>query len=237
MATNNDNHRRPEPIDRRRLYLGLVVNLLLFFLLLFVPSGTLSWSKGWVFLVVFVALSVFATLYLRRVNPDILAARINRHQGTKGWDKVLVGVFIPVFLSTLPLAALDDNRYHWHTVPWWICGAGYVLLIAGIAGMTWAESVNKFFEPTVRIQTDRGHKVIDAGPYATIRHPGYVAAILLVLGIALALGSFWALIPAILSCLLLIVRTVWEDRTLQDELTGYKEYAQRVRYRLLPGIW
>ncbi len=216
---------------------ALAVNLLVFFPILFVPAGTLAWQKGWVFLSVFVACSVFATLYLRQVNPDILAARINRHEGGKRWDKVLLSVFIPVFVSTLLVAALDDGRYHWLTVPWWVCGAGYVLLLAGIAGMTWAESVNKFFEPTVRIQTDRGHKVVSTGPYSIVRHPGYVAASLLAVGIPLSLGSLWALIPAILSCLLLIVRTVWEDRMLQNELPGYKEYAQRVRYRLLPGVW
>src|SRR3954451_16643497 len=86
-----------------------------------------------------------------------------------------------------------------------------VLLLAGLAGLTWAEAVNKFFEPTVRIQADRGHTVIDTGPYAIVRHPGYVAASLLVLGMSLSLGSYWALIPAFLTCLLLVVRTAWED--------------------------
>ena len=110
-------------------------------------------------------------------------------------------------------------------------------MIAGLAGLTWAESVNKHFEPTVRIQTERGHTVVDTGPYTIVRHPGYLAASLLVLGMPLALGSFWALIPAVISYLLLVVRTALEDRTLQDELPGYREYAERVRYRLIPGVW
>ena len=97
--------------------------------------------------------------------------------------------------------------------------------------------MNKFFEPLVRIQTDRGHRVIDTGPYAIVRHPGYVLGYPLFLGMPLALGSFWALIPAALLCPLLVTRTVWEDRTLREELPGYKEYAQRVRYRLVPGVW
>jgi protein-S-isoprenylcysteine O-methyltransferase Ste14 len=111
------------------------------------------------------------------------------------------------------------------------------LLIIGIMGLTWAESVNKFFERTVRIQTDRGHKVIDAGPYAIFRHPGYVSGFLFVIGMSLALGSVWALIPAALSCAVFALRTVLENRTLRAELAGYAEYARRVRFRLIPGVW
>jgi site-specific DNA-methyltransferase (adenine-specific) len=108
--------------------------------------------------------------------------------------------------------------------------------LAGMGIVTWAESVNKFFEVTVRIQTERGHKVINNGPYVIVRHPGYVAGILLSVGTALCLGSVWALVPAGLASLLLILRTLWEDQTLQAELTGYKEYTQRVRYKLIPGL-
>jgi protein-S-isoprenylcysteine O-methyltransferase Ste14 len=103
--------------------------------------------------------------------------------------------------------------------------------------VTWAEAVNKFFEVTVRIQTDRGQKVIDTGPYAIVRHPGYVGGILFCVGTALCLGSVWALIPAGLASFLLVLRTRWEDQTLQAELPGYQEYTERVRYRLLPGVW
>jgi protein-S-isoprenylcysteine O-methyltransferase Ste14 len=103
--------------------------------------------------------------------------------------------------------------------------------------VTWAEAVNKFFEPTVRIQTDRGQTVIDSAPYATVRHPGYVGGLLFAVGTALGLGSLWALIPAGIACLLLILRTQWEDQTLQAELPGYREYTERVRYKLIPGVW
>ena len=97
-------------------------------------------------------------------------------------------------------------------------------------------SVNKFAEITVRIQTERGHKVVDTGPYAIVRHPFYVASFWLA-GIPLSLGSYWALIPAAITVLVVVVRTALEDRTLQSELPGYKEYAARVRYRLIPGVW
>jgi protein-S-isoprenylcysteine O-methyltransferase Ste14 len=189
-------------------------------------------------LIVLVAASVVVTVYLRRVNPDVIAGRVNRHEGAKSWDLFVVIILgLPSILAIPILAALDDGRYHWFPVPWWICVLGYALLIAGMAGLTWAESVNRFFEPTVRIQTERGHKVIDTGPYAIVRHPGYVSAFLLFIGMPLALGSLWASIPAILLCLLLVLRTVWEDQTLQEELAGYREYAKRVRYRLVPGVW
>jgi protein-S-isoprenylcysteine O-methyltransferase Ste14 len=234
-ATNSD--QVCEPIDRRRLITSTVSSLLIFMLCLFVPAGRWTWFRGWVFFVVLVTASVVVSLYLRRVNPDVVAARVNRHKGTKGWDRWVVGSLIPMIVSILPLAALDDGRYHWSKVPWWVCVIGYVLLISGFAGVTWAESVNKFFELTVRIQTDRGHKVIDTGPYAIIRHPGYVCGSLFFIGMPLALGSLWALIPAVLACAVLVLRTILEDRTLRKELPGYKEYTQRVRYRLVPAVW
>jgi protein-S-isoprenylcysteine O-methyltransferase Ste14 len=237
MVTNSDQSRHPEPTDRRRLILSVGWSLLIFLLCLFLPAGTLAWSRGWLFLFVTVAASIVITLYLQRVNPDVVAARVNRHEGTKGWDRVLLRLFLPALVSILPVAALDDGRYHWFPVPWLVCGIGYVLLIIGMVGLTWAESVNKFFEPSVRIQTDRGHRVIDTGPYAIVRHPGYVSGFLVFIGMPLALGSLWALIPAILLCLLLVVRTIWEDQTLREELAGYEEYTQRVRYRLIPGVW
>jgi len=237
MATDGDQLRQSEQIDCRRLILGVGWTLLIFVLCLFLPAGTWAWSRKWLLFFVSVAASIVITLYLRRVNPDVIAARVNRHDGTKGWDRILLGIFIPTLTMTISVAALDDGRFHWSHVPWWACVLGYVLLVAGLANMTWAESVNRFFEPTVHVQNDRGHRVIDNGPYALVRHPGYVAVCLLVLGMPLSLGSLWALIPGILSCLLLVVRTITEDRTLRDELTGYEEYAQRVRYRLIPGVW
>jgi protein-S-isoprenylcysteine O-methyltransferase Ste14 len=238
MATSNDQLRQPEPIDRRRLIISTVSSLLILLLCLFLPAGTWAWFRGWLFLVVVVGASVVSTLYLRRVNPDVIAGRVNRHKGTIRWDRILLAIFLPTVMAIPILAALDDARFHWSHLPWWGCVSGYALLITGMAGLTWAQSVNKFFEPTVRIQTDRGHKVIDTGPYAIIRHPGYVSAYFLFVGIPLALGSLWAaLIPAILMVPVLVLKTLWEDQTLQEELLGYKDYAQRVRYKLVPGVW
>jgi protein-S-isoprenylcysteine O-methyltransferase Ste14 len=213
------------------------LSLLLIVLCLFLPAGTWAWLRGWLFLLVLVVASIGGTLYLRRVNPEVIAARINRREGTRRRDRNLGVIFLTTVMAIPIVAALDDGRIHWFPVPWWVCLIGYTFLIAGLAGMTWAQSVNKFFEPSVRIQSDRGHTVIDTGPYAVVRHPGYTAGYLVFVGMPLALGSVWALVPAILLCPLLVLRTVWEDRMLREGLAGYQEYAQRVRYRLVPGVW
>jgi protein-S-isoprenylcysteine O-methyltransferase Ste14 len=148
-----------------------------------------------------------------------------------------VRILLAVVYAIIPVAALDDGRFHCLPVPWWICGLGYVMFLVGMGIVTWAEAVNKFFEVTVRIQTDRRQQVIDTGPYAIVRHPGYVGGILFFVGTALCLGSVWALAPSGLASAVLILRTTWEDQTLQAELPGYKDYTQRVRFKLIPGLW
>jgi protein-S-isoprenylcysteine O-methyltransferase Ste14 len=226
-----------EGINKRRL-VGFLLGLPLYFgLFLFLPAGSLAWMRGWLFIGVFLATMAGVAWYLWRVNPEVVVARASAHQGTKRWDKILLCFFFPSVYAIVPVAALDDGRFHWLPMPWWVCGVGYGLFLAGMGILTWAEAVNKFFEPTVRIQTDRGHKVIDRGPYAIVRHPGYVGGILFCVGSALCLGSLWALVPAGLACVVLILRTYWEDQTLQAELAGYKAYTQRVRSRLIPGVW
>jgi protein-S-isoprenylcysteine O-methyltransferase Ste14 len=237
MTSTNIQSQQPEKLNRRRLVLFLLADLAFFPLFMFLPAGTWTWDKGWLFILVLLAVSLVASLVLWRVNPEVVVARNNPHQGTKHWDKILLWFLLPPFLAIFPVAALDDGRFHWFPTPWWICAIGYLLLLIGIAVMTWAMAVNKFFEPTVRIQADRGHKVIETGPYAIVRHPGYVSGSLIFMGIALSLGSLWALIPAGLATLVLILRTRWEDQTLQAELASYKEYAKRVRYKLIPGVW
>jgi protein-S-isoprenylcysteine O-methyltransferase Ste14 len=235
-AADNPDQKR-EPINRRRLVKTLLVTPMFIALFLFLPAGTWEWPRGWLFVFVLLASGAVSIVYLWRVNPEVVVARSNPHQGTKRWDRILVVFLILALLAIFPAAALDDGRFHWSSLPWWACAVGYSLFLIGIGGMTWAQAVNKFFEPTVRIQSDRGQRVIDDGPYALVRHPGYASCFPLAVGIALSLGSLWALIPSGLSCLVLILRTRWEDQMLQAELAGYKEYAQRVRYRLSPGVW
>jgi len=205
--------------------------------LIFLPAGTIAWRPGWIFLAVLILGFGASALILARVNPMIYRARSRLQRGTKSWDKALLAVILPAMVAILPVAALDAGRFHWSAVPTWIVLSGYVGVLAGIAVTGWAQAVNPFFEPGVRIQSERHQRVVDTGPYRFVRHPGYLAAVLLFFGMALALASFRALIPAALAAVLLIVRTSWEDQLLRAELPGYDDYSRRVRRRLLPGIW
>lgn len=230
-------NQKVQGISRRRVVLTLLGTPVFIVLFMFVPAGTWAWTKGWLFILVFIGTLIPIGFYLWRVNPALVIARSSPHKGTKRWDKILLSFLFPAMTAIVTVAALDDGRFHWLPLASWVCGLGYVLFLFGMAISTWAESVNKFFEPTVRIQADRGQTVIDTGPYVIVRHPGYFSSLLIFVGAALALGSVWALIPAGLSCVLMILRTQWEDETLKAELPGYKDYTERVRYRLVPGLW
>ncbi len=231
---------REQPTAKRALRRGILSLggfVLLMALSMFWPAGQLGWMRGWVFLVTYLVLAVVAVIYLWRTNPEVVVARSTFHRGAKRWDRVPFVLLFVLFQAMFPIAGLDDGRFHWSSVPLWLTTVGYLLLLIGMAGNVWVLSVNKFAEPGVRIQTDRGHKVVDTGPYAIVRHPLYTTAFFLCGGIPLALGSLWALVPAAISVLVLVVRTALEDRMLQNELEGHKEYARRVRYRLIPGVW
>jgi protein-S-isoprenylcysteine O-methyltransferase Ste14 len=189
-------------------------------------------------------LILFSTLSSRalaaRKNPGILAERANSlsAENVKDWDKKmmpLVGILGP--LTVLLVSGLDV-RFGWSPVQLgWIAPAALVMLTLGLLFSTWAFVENKFFSGTVRIQTERGHRVIDTGPYQYVRHPGYASAILIYLATPVYLDSLWGLIPALLTAILFTLRAALEDKTLQEELPGYYGYAKRTKYRLFPGIW
>jgi protein-S-isoprenylcysteine O-methyltransferase Ste14 len=223
---------------QRRSTIGRVaVTLIILTVLLFVPAGRVTWTRGWLFLLVFTLLMFGAIVYFRRVNPQMFAIRSRVHPDTKRWDKVVIGLLFLAMFAIPLVAGVDDGGFHWSSMSWLLVGLGYFLLITGWIGVAWAETANPFFEPGVRFQTERGHHVIDTGPYAIVRHPGYVAASVMFAGFAMSLGSWWALIPAAVGSLVLVLRTVWEDRTLHVELPGYATYATRVRFRFIPGVW
>ena len=227
----------PEPMSRAKAISYAICLPLALLMLVFLPAGSLGWRPGWIF-IAFLAISYgIAILIMRRVNPAIFRARSRFQTGTKRWDLILVSLILLGMIAEIPLAALDAGRMAWSAMPVSVMILGYILLAAGIALGTWAQAVNRFFEPGVRLQRERGQHVISDGPYAFVRHPGYVSAILVFAGLALALGSWWALLPAAWASGLLILRTSWEDALLHAELEGYADYARRVRFRLMPGLW
>ena len=214
---------------------GLVLTLV--FISIIFLAGGLDWFRGWVFIGLLIIGRTISARYIGRKDPELLRRRDQIGQGTKTWDLVLLTLFGLTYLAIIVVAAFDAQN-HWSKMPIWLWLIGAVLYVFFVVFFTWAMSVNTHFEKTVRIQRDRHHQVIESGPYRIIRHPGYLATLLgLVLPTPLLLGSWWAFIPTILAMASLILRTVLEDRTLRKELLGYEVYTQKVRYRLVPGLW
>lgn len=212
------------------------ISLLLIGAALFLPAGTLAWTRAWVFCAVFVAEMLIAIAVLWHVNPEIFSARSRMQPGTQKLDYVFVGIAFAGFLAVFPVSSLD-YRYQLAQAPEWLSWVSYVPFSMGFAVATWAQAVNRFFEPGVRLQNDRGQRVIDTGPYAIVRHPGYISGSVLTLSIPLCLGSWWGMLPACVFVLALIPRTLFEERVLSKGLAGYSAYKARVRYRWIPGIW
>jgi protein-S-isoprenylcysteine O-methyltransferase Ste14 len=225
----------PTSVLQRSLF-SLAVSIVLTGALLFLPAGTFAWPAAWWLLGLFLVEIAIALPVLWRLNPEIFAARSGFKPGTKSWDLVIALLAI-TSIALIPIIAGLDFRFGWSAASLPVLAVGNLAFAAGFALTAWAQAVNKFFEPGVRIQTERGHIVIDTGPYAHTRHPGYVGATLLAIGIALALGSWWALLPSALTIAVLIYRTLREEETLKAELPGYAEYTERVRYRWVPGLW
>ena len=215
---------------------GFIAILVLIFFL-FLSAGRLDYWQGWVFIGM-IFIRILAGIIIISDKADLYKERMKPGPGTKLWDKILIKFLIVFSIAMFIIAPLDAGRFKW-SMPLSVnvYAVSYLLFWSAVISGLWAVRVNKFFSSVVRIQTDRGQKVIQNGPYRFIRHPGYAGMILMFIGIPLMLGSLWALIPAGINIIVLIIRTYLEDITLQKELTGYTEYAAKVRKRLFPGIW
>jgi protein-S-isoprenylcysteine O-methyltransferase Ste14 len=220
-----------------RYVLGRVLSTLLFGLLLFASAGRVDLERVWLYLGVVLLGELLTAAILAVANPGILQRRGKLAADAKTYDRVFVALFLALALVTPIVVGLDLGRGGDPRVP--IAGlyAGLAVMLLSYLLAAWAMAVNEHFELLVRIQNDRGHRVVSSGPYRYVRHPGYLAAIAGSLATPPILGSFWAFAPAVAGALLLSVRTALEDRTLREELPGYQEYASRTRHRLLPGIW
>ena len=204
---------------------------------MFVLAGTAGYWQGWVYGGIGILFGlVIAVLF--RTKRDLIEERVRPGPGMKGWDKLFMAFYVPSLVAILAVACLDAVRFQWtpRLSPVVYVG-GYSILVASFGIILWAMWANRFFSSVVRIQRERGHHVVQAGPYRVVRHPGYVGVILGGLASAVVLGSLWALIPVGLTAALLVARTALEDATLRRELPGYLEYARKVQYRLLPGVW
>ena len=223
-----------------RQWIRLIVAYLSIPLVLFVCGGELGWWQAWVYALLIMAAGPGGRLWAERRHPGMMAERqdMEKAQGAKAWDKVLAPLMaLSVSFPPVIVAGLD-HRFGWSPAfPSWLIVVGFILIAIGYAFAAWALAENRFFSSVVRIQTERGHVVCDTGPYRVVRHPGYAGNMLALFGIVLALGSIWVLIPAVVASIIAVMRTVLEDRTLQEELPGYRDYARRVRYRLVPGIY
>ena len=202
---------------------------------LFLSAGTPRWLAGWLFVAVTVAGLGLHRAHVARHNPELLHRRQRLGEGTKAWDKFWLAVFWPLMMSVAVVGGIDVVRRHGEPLPAWAFLAGAALYGLGMAVSAWAMGVNPHFEGAVRIQPDQ--RPISAGPYRCLRHPGYAGLVLWALAMPLLLRSRWAWVPALAAAGWVAVRTALEDALLLRELPGYREYASRVRHRLLPGLW
>jgi len=221
-------------------WIGMIMTFLFIPLILMVCGWDLGWWQAWLFALLIVAAGVGGRIWAERRHPGLLAERQNfdNAAGVKPWDKVLSPLMAVSVSFPMVIVAGLDHRFGWSPVfPPWLTILGLILIALGYAFAVWAMAENRFFSGVVRIQIDRGHVVCDSGPYRIVRHPGYAGSVLPLPGLVLALSSIWTLIPAAVALIIIVIRTTLEDRTLQEELPGYKDYARRVRYRLFPGIY
>jgi protein-S-isoprenylcysteine O-methyltransferase Ste14 len=225
---------------------GLIVRIIVRFIsglivigaILFGTAGTFNWTEAWIYLVIQFGWSISLSIYLWKHDIELLKDRMKiAKKSAKGWDKVMTFVIMPFYIPYLGLPGLDAVRYQWSSVPVWVKAVCFIVLIASFMWITWIMKENTFLSRFVEIQEDRGHKVITTGPYRFVRHPMYISALLLMIALPIALGSLYALIPMVFIIVFIIIRTHLEDKTLHNELEGYVEYAQKTKYRLIPGIW
>lgn len=222
-------------VRRRLVQIGVLI--LTQAVILFLSAGTLLWVEGWVYILSYLAFIALNAALILPKGAGLVAERSRIGAGAKSWDLRFSGL-IPILGAAILLVAGLDERFSWSTgFKAWLQWLGVALIVPAYLLFSSAMAANRFFSSVVRIQADRGHTVISSGPYRFIRHPGYAGNGLSSLGICLLLASWWSFIPAFLLLVVLVWRTSLEDRTLQAELPGYSDYARRVRYRLLPGIW
>jgi protein-S-isoprenylcysteine O-methyltransferase Ste14 len=200
-------------------------------------GGHYGYWYAWLFLGVAAVVLAMNLTIIRLRNPGLMRERLKADRPTKAWDRnfmIANGIF---GLGIFVIGPVDFFLIHGPQVPFSLVIAGTVVFLVGNAFIAWTMGENPFLERTVRIQEDRKQFVITTGPYGIVRHPMYMGFLISSLGWPLVLGSWWGFVPVVLMDIAFVVRTYHEDRMLHDELPGYREYAAKTRYRLLPGVW
>lgn len=226
-------------INTTRVVIQLLIVVVLLPLLPLIISGRWNWSEAWIYAIVYIAGFAISRLLAARRNPDLLAerARMMQHEDAKSWDKVLAPLLALGAVFTFVVVGLDARFSGSSAFSPPIKIGAFMFILAGWMLGSYALIENRYFSGAVRIQHDRDHHVISSGPYRWMRHPGYAGALLTYLATPFFLDSLWSILPTALLVTILVVRTHLEDKTLQDELEGYADYARRVHYRLFPGVW
>lgn len=223
-----------------RAAVGFILYLLLAPSLLFLFGGTLAWPMAWIYFVMALVAALGSRLIVWRRSPDLLSERAQSAgaEDAEPWDRWLVLVVAIVGPALTSIVAGIDHRADWGpALPKVVQIVAAFLVAAGFGLGTWAMVANRFFSAVVRIQSDRGHRVVTGGPYRWVRHPAYAGGVVAFLAFPLMVDAVWALVPAVLVSAGVLVRTALEDRTLIEKLPGYAEYAGHTRHRLLPGVW
>ena len=213
------------------------IGTLVFFSILFISAGRIDYWQGQVYVMIgFIMVILNYTVF--RIDAELLTERSKPGEGTKKWDKAILGLLFLTTISMYITAGLDSGRYHWSPdFHWSSYLAGIILTISGQLLFLIAQKQNKFFSSTVRIQTNREHVVCETGLYKVVRHPAYLGSVIQALGFPLLFGSLWSIIPIGFSVILFLTRTYLEDQTLINELKGYPEYAHKTRYKIIPYVW
>jgi protein-S-isoprenylcysteine O-methyltransferase Ste14 len=218
----------------RKRMLQVVIQYLVMAFILFLTSGKLDWIWAWSYMGVNV---IILAINSQVLSPELMAERGEIKENVEPWDRT-VGLIGSIFTIAVIILPGLDLRFGWSpplTPSLQIIGLIFYAL--GMGWFTWSMASNPFFSASVRIQMDRDQTVATGGPYRYVRHPGYIGYTIAWIATAITLGSLWTLIPAILIVISIIIRTALEDKTLQQKLPGYKDYAEEVRYRLIPGVW
>ena len=228
----------PSKTSTSRLVVQSIIWAAALFALPFAGAGTFAWPEGWAYIIIQFSIWGGMTLWMTKNNPELMRVRAELWKRTvKPWDKAIMISLLAGFMLLFLIPGIDAVRYQWSQVPFVFKIIGFVGTIISNGLMFWVIKVNPYSSAAVEIQKERGHKVITTGPYRYVRHPMYVGGILWAASIPLALGSLITFIPVILLTPLLVARTYLEDKTLHKELDGYTAYAEKVKYRLIPGVW